>query len=715
MNIRRINMQDDWERVFAVIDEAITIHDEDFNIIHANRAARKLLNLPGSGELNIKCYRAYHGLDELPSSCPFYRSATFRDATSFETYEPFLDKRLDVRAVPRFDPEDRFIGTVHVVRELPKGGVAYTELIHQEQLLQRAMEIAKMGTWEWDIVTNDVYWTGEIYKIYGYDPVTFHPDYQTVTDAMHPDSLDPFLEAIDAALNRNEPFEMDYKLIRTDGQVRTIHTRGEVVFDGDGRPLKMFGTVYDITDRLEANRRFRESEDRFRSIFENASDGIMIADMKTRMNIEANDAICNMLGYTREELLELNVSDLHPEADVPMVIDVFERQFRGEISLANELPMLRKDGTVIYVDVNSVRMDLGGKECLVGFFRDNTERKKAESALRERERQLSESQRIAHIGSWQHNLTTNSVSWSDELYRIFGLDPEKDAGDFDAFFSSIHPEDQPKLKQAIDETLRTGKHFSIEYRFRLKDGRTKILYAQAELAFDETGTQRILSGTGQDITERKQAENRISESLKEKETLLREIHHRVKNNLAIISSLLRLQYRFSGDSKVKGILEDSRNRLHSMALVHENLYRSESFSSIRVDKYVSGLARHLLDVYTMKRVRLEQDIGDVELDIDQIIPLGLIINELMTNSLKHAFEGDGPYVIDISMHASEGVVTLSYRDSGPGLPEGLDLQDAPSLGLQIVHVLAKQLKGTMALDGTYRSRYMLTFPVKGER
>lgn len=140
------------------------------------------------------------------------------------------------------------------------------------------------------------------------------------------------------------------------------------------------------------------------------------------------------------------------------------------------------------------------------------ERKWTEDALKKRERQLAESQRIAHIGSWEHNLTTGEVLWSDELFRLLGLDPQKDPADFSVFFDKIHPDDQPALKQAIEETVSTGKHFSIDYRFLPGDGTTRILHAQAELKHDETGTQTILSGTGQDITERKKAEDAIRES-----------------------------------------------------------------------------------------------------------------------------------------------------------------------------------------------------------
>ena len=160
------------------------------------------------------------------------------------------------------------------------------------------------------------------------------------------------------------------------------------------------------------------------------------------------------------------------------------------------------DSAIEWIDGRIARMEIAT---------DITERKMAEKVLRERQKQLAESQRIAHIGSWEHNLTTGEVVWSDELFRILGLDPRKDQADFNIFFDMINPDDRLALKKAIDETVQTGKHLNIDYRFCLPDGRTRILYAQAELINNDAG-DKILSGTGQDITDLKNAEYELKQS-----------------------------------------------------------------------------------------------------------------------------------------------------------------------------------------------------------
>ncbi len=406
----------------------------------------------------------------------------------------------------------------------------------KEDRLSRAQAISHVGDWEWEIATNAVQWSDEMYRIYGFEPRSVSPDYGLVLAQMHPESKDEFLKAIDAALKEDRHFEMDYRFFRKDGSEAMLHTIGEVIRDASGSPVRMLGIVQDITDRVEVERRLRDSEDKFRSIFEQAIDGIMIADPVQKRMIEANRAICAMLGYTRDELITLRVEDIHPKEDLPGILDLFERQLRGEISLGSDVPMLRKDGSVLYVDVNATQVTVGGKQCLIGIFRDITERKQAAEALRQREKQLAESQRIAHIGSWEHNLTTGQALWSDELFRLVGLDPNTDPADFETFFDMVHPDDKPVLKKAIDETVRLHTPFNIDYRLILKNGSTRILHAQAELIQDDTGTQAILSGIGQDITERKRAE----EKLRDSEQFIRRILDTVDESFIVINRDLRI-------------------------------------------------------------------------------------------------------------------------------------------------------------------------------
>jgi len=215
-----------------------------------------------------------------------------------------------------------------------------------------------------------------------------------------------------------------------------------------------------------------------------------------------------------------------------------------------------------------------------------------------------------------------------------------------------------------------------------------------------------------EIVERRRAEERVTASLREKEILLREIHHRVKNNLQIISALLDLQSDSIRDEESLSLFRESQERIKAMALVHERLYKSKDFASIDFGEYVENLTRHLALSYVEdpERVSVKVDTANFSLDIEEAIPCGLIINELISNALKHAFPAGRPGEIAVACHANgEGIVTIEVRDSGVGLPNGLDLLNSETLGLQIVSMLTRQLRGSIEMTNNNGASFILTF------
>jgi two-component sensor histidine kinase len=214
-----------------------------------------------------------------------------------------------------------------------------------------------------------------------------------------------------------------------------------------------------------------------------------------------------------------------------------------------------------------------------------------------------------------------------------------------------------------------------------------------------------------DITERKQAEEQIRASLKEKEVLLKEIHHRVKNNLQVISSLLYLQSKNVRDKETFGILQESHSRVRSMVLVHERLYQSPDLARVDFAEYVRSLANHLFRSYGINTnvIQLKINSDDVLLGVDTAIPCGLILNELVSNALKHAFPDGKEGEVRIELRADEGQLTLVVSDNGVGFPQDLDFRDTGSLGLQLVNTLVEQIEGTIELDRNDGTAFMITF------
>lgn len=210
---------------------------------------------------------------------------------------------------------------------------------------------------------------------------------------------------------------------------------------------------------------------------------------------------------------------------------------------------------------------------------------------------------------------------------------------------------------------------------------------------------RILTG---EVSERRETEKKLKASLDEKAILIKEIHHRVKNNLQIVSSLLNLQANSVDDSNISGLFQESQMRVRSIALVHENLYQSSSLARIKFDVYLKRLLDYLSKTYTttLASVEITVDVHDIELGIDQTVPCGLIVNELVSNVFKHAFNEKNTGKITIQMDKLGGKrYVLTVKDNGIGLPEDFDIKDNSSLGMYLIHSLSNQMNGTVEISG----------------
>jgi PAS domain S-box-containing protein len=266
-------------------------------------------------------------------------------------------------------------------------------------------------------------------------------------------------------------------------------------------------------------------------------------------------------------------------------------------------------------------------------------------------------------------------------------------------FDFVHA-DSIALVRERQDLLETGVDLPfVEEKYVRLDGKTIDIEAST-VKFSFYGKSAILTLV-RDITDRKQAEEQIRASLKEKEVLLKEIHHRVKNNLQIVSSLLYLQSRKTSDDQVLSVLRESQTRVRSMALIHEKLYQCNDLANINLADYVRSLTSYLLNSYGVAShmVKLSVNVETAPIGLDRAIPCGLIINELVSNALKYAFPQGrrGEILVDLQRDGG-GKLILAVKDNGVGLPEDMDITDTPSLGLQLVNTLVKQLDGTIEVD-----------------
>jgi PAS domain S-box-containing protein len=428
-----------------------------------------------------------------------------------------------------------------------------------------------------------------------------------------------------------------------------------------------------------------------------------------------------VFGYTAQEFLDnkfLWIEHIEPEDLKTVILPLFQEVFAERIG-TYEYRFRHKDGTRRWLsgkfasrynatagcwDVNQLAVDI-------------SDLKQAELALRQSEARFHAFMDNCPASAWITDLDGQVLYLSQTYFRSFQL-PTKDAIGKTLF--ELFP---VEVAQQFFENIQTVSNTrqvleAIELAPR-RDGTLGEFLVYKFPVSDSFG-RLLVGGFAVDVTERSQAEKArkrseelLRASLKEKEVLLKEIHHRVKNNLQIVDSLLHMQSRRAKDEQISSILQDSCNRIQSIALVHEKLYGSQNLADIHFSSYILDLTAHLFDSYTIgaDSVNLDLRVDTVYMDIEMAIPCGLIINELVSNALKYAFPDNRKGVIQVEFYSNpDRSLTLCIRDNGIGIPLDLTLEQSPSLGFTLVKNLVEQLEGTLELKRTPGTEFRITLP-----
>jgi PAS domain S-box-containing protein len=474
----------------------------------------------------------------------------------------------------------------------------------------------------------------------------------------------------------------------------------------------------DSTDRKKMQDALRESEERLRIALQAARMGTWRWDIPTNVD-RLDDSLRQLFGLNPDYPIT-GIEDFYAlihEEDRPRVEAAFERTRHQGVHLATEFRIVRPDGTERwFLDQGEVLLDSNGNpESLTGACVDITDRKRAELELQKSEERFRLF--VANVRDYalfQMDLDGRIVSWNSGAENLLGFTAEEIIGHPSARI--FVPEDvanrQPQRE--IHEAETSGR--AIDERWHLRKDGTRFWCSGVLAAVrDEEGQLRGFAKVMKDETERRRSDEQQKASLQEKEVLLKEIHHRVKNNLQVITSLLSLQSGSVQDEAVRQMFDEACNRVRSIGDIHELLYRSPDLAHVDFNTYINRLSEHLLTFYGVNsdRVRLNAS-AEVQLDLSAAISSGLIVNELLTNSLKHGFPNGKGGNISVSLTCQSGRCVLEVADDGVGLPEKFRLENATSLGLKLVSVLAKQLRGQVRLQGDGGTRVTIEFP-QGER
>ncbi|OPX57871.1 MAG: cyclic-di-GMP phosphodiesterase [Methanobacterium sp. PtaB.Bin024] len=470
----------------------------------------------------------------------------------------------------------------------------------------------------------------------------------------------------------------------------------------------------DITDLKNTQKMLEKNLLRFRALAEYTLDGILTSDTNGKI-LYFNKSLLKMFGYSKNELINSQLTILMPERYQEKFMESLRQfQLTGVHKLTgrtSETIGLKKDGTEFPFEMSLAKWEIDQEVYFTAIIRDTTDRKLAEQSLKESEKKYKTLFTSNPDYTVLLGVDGTLLDLNDTATDFMGLSREEVIGEN---FAELNLFPKEEISLHIRQFTKAFEGHAVgPYQYRLLDKNGKERWAEGYLVPLKMNTEiNSILVIATDITDKKNALDNLKSSLEEKEVLLREIHHRVKNNMQIISSLLNLQtVQLGDDEQVVNVLKESQNRVKSMFMVHEELYHSHNLTHIELDDYIQRLVSYLFYSYygNQDQIKVKLNVENIKFNIETATPCGLIITELVSNSLKHAFPDGREGVLELSLKKSNDKFELIVRDDGIGFPEELDYKNTDSLGLQLVNNLVRQLEGTISMDTNHGTEFKIIF------
>ncbi|HKL18311.1 MAG TPA: PAS domain S-box protein [Halalkalibaculum sp.] len=589
--------------------------------------------------------------------------------------------------------------------------------------------------------------------ILGFTPEEFYQKDSLWMDRLHRDDHDHIVRSFEE-LHETNSFVAEFRFLHKNNEYIWLRDEVKMIRNKAGEPESIVGSSINITSRKKAEeelnclnetleRRIAErtrdlttanrnlkKQIRYRNKAENKlsrqkeklqllqmavaniNDMVIITKVQYEKPLNSSIAFVNksfekFTGYKSNEIVGKSPTFLHGPDTSSEVLEFIEAKVLNHEPFRTEFLNYKKDGTPYWVelDMSPFPSDDEGYEYWVGINRDITERKKTEMVLEESEHRHRAYTELSFDAIFEIRKDGTITDCNIRACEMFGYSRDEMIG---LNTRALTPEEfkgsQPDI---ISENMTTGSE-AWERVYQKKDG--SRFTTEINTKMYSHGEEKRIIAYVRDISEQKKNEQTIKASLKEKETLLAEIHHRVKNNLAIISGLLEMQ-TFNAEGDIVNELRESQSRIQSIAMVHEKLYQSDSFSNIAFGTYIDELFRFIANTFNTegREIRIEKQVEAVALDVSQAIPCGLILNELITNSYKHAFNDTENPVISISLKKKNGRIALEVKDNGKGLPPDFEIDRPTSLGTTLIRTLVQQLNGELKVSSGKGARFNISF------
>ncbi|TAL29547.1 MAG: response regulator [Spirochaetes bacterium] len=478
----------------------------------------------------------------------------------------------------------------------------------------------------------------------------------------------------------------------------------------------------DITDRARMEAELNKTTTLLEQAFEQSPVPMVLVAMPGALIRIVNPASRKLLGITDEpsfigtSLLDYVPSyrDFDVDGNPGLIRELpLARALRGEKTLNEEHRLVRKDGTTRWALVSGAPICGERGDILAGYLimTDITGRKRAEEALRENEAHLRTLLDTIPDLVWLKDAEGVYLHCNRRFESFFGAKERDIVGKTDYDF--VEKDLADFFRRHDNAAMAAGKPTINEERITFaEDGHAEILETIKTPIYRNDGRLIGVLGVGRDITGRKDADSRIQNLLEEKDLILKEVHHRIINNMNVIGSLLSVQADAMDDHDLKNVLLDAEGRVQSMMLLYDKLYRSEAVGEVSVRDYLATLVEEIVRIFPARtQVKIRTELDDITLGARTLSPLGIIINELVTNAMKYAFAGRGNGVILVKASRRNGRMVVTFEDDGIGIPDSVFPEGSPGFGLQLVGILVKQLNGTLVIERGEGTRFIIECPI----
>jgi len=532
-----------------------------------------------------------------------------------------------------------------------------------------------------------------------------HPDYRTIISKRY--------EKLRSGKERNLEAQEEKLITLNQNTLEVLKSGIPVTYNGESAFLTVFS---DITKLKESESLARENQERISNLANSVPGVVLQYKLYPDGSDEIpfiSDRILDLFGVSKESALNdvMNVWGIIYPDDIPGIQQSILDSAK-EMSFWNHICRVQtKTGEIRWINGRGIpRKHEDGSITWHSLILDVTELKETQIQLEETNNQLQLGVKAANLGIYTYDVHTKEYYWNDVLYEMYNISQEEFEADPNCWLSKLHPDDAEEIKEKFFDML-AGKSMQ-GLKFRMKPTEDRIMYLQASGVplFDHLGKVYKLVGIDMDITDFVEKEHELEEAIKQKDTLLKELHHRIKNNLNLISSLLYFKSKATKDQILLDYIKETKTRINTIAKTHDQLLKMEEFDRLDVKKYLEDLILNLIATYTTdgSKFPLTLNLESQKLSVDKILVLGLLTNEIILNSIKYAYEPGIGGPIFVTLKKAKESMQLTIFDKGKGI-NNKEKGNGVTSGLDLINLLVQQLNGTMKMKAQQGVKYIIEF------